>query len=112
VLLACVLWEELLQALILFYLFVAISQNVREQNVGLNFCHRCGWGVRAMLLSSPIGQIRHPRVCTALIYCRTLTRSHTHSGKLVTEKKFAGNEKFWIFAFKIICLLKNTTHLL
>jgi hypothetical protein len=27
-------------------------------------------------------------------------------------ENFAGNEKFWIFAFKIICLSQNTTGLL
>jgi hypothetical protein len=67
----------------LLHLFAVLNENVLEQMLVRKFLSLASLRVTRMLMSSQIGQIRHPRTCVSLLYCRKFTCSHIH---MLTEK--------------------------
>ncbi len=84
-LLACMRWDELLHEVLLFACLLAwVTSCLRLEF----FCHWLGKSPARVSASSPIGHLRHPRACVALMYCRTVTSWDTHCEKQVDRKNF------------------------
>jgi hypothetical protein len=51
-------------------------------------------------------------ICICICTNNLLSHTHTLTYTLAKLKNFAGNEKFWIFTFRINCVLRNVKLLL